>query len=188
MSQKIITIGEYLSDEQRPPPLSRIMLQVIPLDLVMQWGRCGQTADYLATFFAYHFEHIDRALNTLSTVINELVENCVKFSANKRLPVQISASHFGEIVTIETTNRSHSTQVETFTTFMDRLLLEDAAVLFLARIELNALLDSDTSGLGLITVKKDFLSGIGVQVRFLPGSELHDVSVQVHLHAEMIEQ
>ncbi len=187
MSKPLI-IGDYIAAEQRPAPLSSMRIRVSPLDLIMNWRRCGLTADYMASFFAYHFVDVPRATNLLSTVINEMVENCVQYSADTRTPVSISASHFGEIVTLETTNRSHSAQVEVFTSFMDRLLIEDAESLFLARIELNALLDEDTSGLGLITVKKDYLSGIGVRVIFDHNTQHHDVAVQLHLDAEQIDE
>ena len=58
----------------------------VPIDLVREWSRCGQTADYMARYLAYDFADRETAASVLSTVINELVENAAKFSTDKANP------------------------------------------------------------------------------------------------------
>ena len=88
-------------------------VKFIPLDLVAHWRRCGMTADFLAYFLSYTFRDQDAALSLLSTVINELLENAVKFSVDKRRPVALALSHFGETVRIQTHNVCKDERSET---------------------------------------------------------------------------
>ena len=51
---------------------SAIELQAI--DLQKSWGRCGDTANYLASYMAHEFQNPDKALNVIGVVVNELLE------------------------------------------------------------------------------------------------------------------
>ena len=95
-------------------PLGELSVTLIPLDLVTEWARCGQTADYLARFLAYDFEKRELAASVLSTVVNELVENAVKFSSDKTLPAQIVVRQFGDRISITTSNNATAAQAESF--------------------------------------------------------------------------
>ena len=69
--------GQYVDPDETQTPLSTMAVQLLPLDMIVQWKRCGQTADYIASYLAYHFRDFGRAMNVLSTVLNELIENAV---------------------------------------------------------------------------------------------------------------
>jgi hypothetical protein len=169
-------------------PLSEFEVKFTPLDLVAHWRRCGMTADFLAYFIAYTFENPKAALNTLSTVINELLENAVKFSANKREPVVLALNHYGETIRIETRNVCSEAVTQRFDAFLDRLFTEDIEELFIAQIEHNAATNRSESGLGLITMVKDHNAKLGVSIRPTGHDGTHEVLVQVTLNAEEVDQ
>ena len=188
MTGKTTTFGDYVADERVGALISTIEIRILPKDFNTEWQRCGQTADYLASYLAHHFEDFEMAMNVLSTVLNELIENSVKFSASQHEWVSISASFSGKAVILEATNSATAEQLELFTAFVERLLSEDVEDLFLARIEDSDFGVESGSGLGLITIKKDYLSGIGVRFQQRPISDLYDVSVQLHLDADLVTQ
>ncbi len=170
------------------PPLSKFEVKFTPLDLIAHWKRCGMTADFLAYFIAYAFENPKAALNTLSTVINELLENAVKFSANKREPVVLSFDHFGDTIRIETCNTCSGAITQRFDSFLQRLGSEDIEDLFIAQIEQNAATNRSESGLGLITMVKDHNSNLAVSIRPLEVGDAHEVRVRVTLNANEVDQ
>src|SRR4051812_6295524 len=85
-------------------PLRELRLTFVPLDFVSEWRRGSETADYFARFFAFDFQPRDVAATIISTVINELVENAVKFSAEKTAPAELVVSQYDDAVTFRTIN------------------------------------------------------------------------------------
>lgn len=203
MTDNTIIMGDFIADESREP-ISTLVVQVLPDDLLAEWQRCGETADFLSHYVGHHLPNPEQAVNVLSTVLNELVENAIKFSADKRQRVSLGASYYGDTVSMTATNPATAKQVETLHGLIVQLLEEDPEVLFLKRIEESAILDDDSSGLGLITIKKDFLARVGVRFRDLPPSaasaatptgvpaensgSLKEISIQVHLDTEVLTQ
>lgn len=187
MSSKSLILGDYVEVDESRTPLARLELIIIPQDYTVDWHRCGLTADFFADFFAPSFPDTECAMNALSTVCNELIENGVKFSTEKQHPVRVLARHFESSVILEATNSADADQADAFVEFVEGLLGEDPELLFLSRIED---MDFDEAaapgGLGLITVKKDFLSGIGVRIRDLDAGRMREVKVQLHLDNEVL--
>src|SRR5262245_38591774 len=152
---------ESLVDRQ---PISELLIRLLPLDLVAHWGRCGMTADYMAHFLAYNFENAAIAQNITSTVLNELVENIIKFSADKHREVSIEMCHFGETLSITTRNSTSPARAESLAAFVQRLISEDLEVMFLQQIEQTAAADKPASGLGLLTLMRDYNARLGVRI------------------------
>ncbi|MCB9670089.1 MAG: hypothetical protein H6734_11500 [Alphaproteobacteria bacterium] len=181
------TFGTYDEDSDLPS-ISEFEVRFMPLDLVAHWRRCGMTADFLAYFLSHAFRNPDSALGTLSTVINELLENAVKFSADKRVPVVLSLSHFGEVIGITATNTCRDAHAERFAGFLERLRTEDIDDLFVSQIEHNAESAQGESGLGIITMVKDYGASLAVRITPAEGGEGHDVVVRVVLNAEELDR
>jgi hypothetical protein len=183
MTDRVFGAFDPDSDEAS---LSEFEVKFMPLDLVAHWRRCGVTADFLAYFLSQTFSRPDDALGILSTVINELLENAVKFSANKRRPIVLSLSHFGETIRITTENTCSNEKAERFATFLQRLDTEDIDDLFIAQIEHNAESAQGESGLGIITMVRDYGAQLGVGIQSVEDGQ--KCIVQVVLNAEEIEQ
>lgn len=181
-------IGTF--SEHSPPPVSGLELTVSALDFVVHWRRCSITADWLGTFGAYDFEHRDVALAILSTVINELLENAAKFASDKGAPIRLALRHYGDVIRIQTQNRAQECHVRSLEALLALLDSGDPEVLFARQIEEAA---PDTSGIGLIILRKDYATRIAA--RFVPleqeqgdGDTHYQVDIQVTLAADDIDR
>ena len=167
-------------------PLSTLELRFLPLDFVMHWHRCGLTADYFAAHSAYTFDNRDAARAVLSTVVNELLENAVKFSSDKSLPASLVLNHFGEWLAIETTNRTDARRAASLEVLVRDFEAAEAEALFLARIATPSSAEGSPSGLGLLVLKKDY--GVHLTIECNPLADGHfEVRVQALIHTQELE-
>lgn len=168
-------------------PISELFLKLSPLDLVAHWGRCGMSADFMASYLAYDFENAASAQNVISTVLNELVENIVKFSSDKRIAVTASVVHYGEFVCVTTENVTNAARSAALASTMEELVSQDLEDLFSAQVERTVSSNEAISKLGLLMLMKDYKAKLGVRISPRPASDLSDVLVQVALDAEGLE-
>jgi hypothetical protein len=168
------------------PALGSIAVELVPLDMIAHWHRCGATADWAAELLAYNFDNRATASNVLSTVINELLENAVKFSADKRRPIHLRAGQHGDRIVIETENAADEAQARALETHVETLFA-DRGELFARLIERAAAGDVDAPGVGLLVVRRDYGATLGVELSPLgTGEQL--VRVRVALDADTLEQ
>ncbi len=161
-------------------PLSELAVTLVPLEVVAEWRRCGETADYLARYFAHDFDDRETAANVLSTVINELVENTVKFSGDKRIPGEILVRQYGDRLTITTSNVAHRGDADVLIAAVDRIAAGDPEALFAERVANPP--DVGGAGIGLIMLRKDY--DVRMDVRTSPHvdrSDLVRVEIEVTL-------
>jgi hypothetical protein len=163
------------------PALSAIELEVVPIDLLTEWRRCGMVADFMADYMVHAFERRDVARSILSTVANELVENAAKFSSNKRGMARVAIRHHGEVVHAEVRNGSTEKHVQALREVLSDLQREDATAVFRRRME-------DRRGLGLALLAKDYGATVGATA--VPGGTAGEIVVclRVALSAAEVEQ
>jgi hypothetical protein len=166
------------------PTLGSIDLALVPLDIIAHWQRCGATADWAAALLACNFAHPETAANVLSTVINELLENAVKFSSDKRSPIRLRVAQRGERVVIETENAADEAQALAFEEHV-AAMLADRGELFAHLVARAAAGEVAAPGVGLLTIRRDFGATLGVEVSPLtPDDQLVRVRVVVAAEPE----
>ncbi len=168
--------------EPRSPPLSAIELDVVPIDLVAEWRRCGLIADFLADYMVYGFERREEARSVLSTVANELVENAAKFSADKRAAARVSIRHHGEVVHAEVRNETADEHVQNLREVLTELAHDGATAVFQRRMT------EDRRGLGLALLAKDYGATVGATVAPAGTGGKTEVCLRVALSAAEVEQ
>ncbi|HZL17003.1 MAG TPA: hypothetical protein VFG23_04570 [Polyangia bacterium] len=179
-----------LGDLPASPPteaLTGVEIELRALELVAHWRRCGLTADWLARFVAYDCAIDSRgaAFSVLSTAINELLENAVKFCNDKRKSTRISVRHYGEFVRIETRNSAISPHVGTLRTTIEELGREPLDALFAERMQEKS--KPGSSGIGLLLLKKDYGARLSVRLTAMDGGEW-DILVRADLDISDVEQ
>lgn len=185
----ITRVGDRMPDRDPADRISMFSLELKPLDLIVQWRRCSITADFLADYLVYLFENRPNAQHILSTGLNELVENLAKFSADKRASVTLSVAHYGEHLRVETVNVARRPQVEALSARLNRMATEDPEDLFLEQLEYTASSDRAASGLGLITIKKDYGARLGAVLEPVEGSDdLTRITFLLELDVDAVEQ
>jgi len=169
-----------------PRALTRFELNLMPMDLIVNWRRCSMTSDWIGRYIALEFPQEDHAFREISTVVNELLENLVKFAVNKRESVKLTVTNFGDFVRIDATNKCRDVHVQPLRDGFLKLLDSNPEELFLTRVEEAADADSSGSGLGLIALAKDHCSGLGLEVPAAGEGEFL-VTVRAELSTEEME-
>ena len=160
------------------PPLSELTVSFVPLAVVSEWTRCGETADFVARYFAHDYGDREVAGSVLSTVVNELVENAVKFSSDKTVPATLAVREYAERMTIVTSNLASPTEADAFGEAVTRLTRGDPESMFAERVANPPA--TGGAGIGLIMLRKDYGAAIGVRVTPARGGAVQ-VDVEVAL-------
>jgi hypothetical protein len=167
--------------DARSRPLSAIEMEVVPIDLVTEWRRCGMIADFMADYMVHGFERRDTARSVLSTVVNELVENAAKFSADKRATAHVSLRHHGESVHAEIRNEASDAHVEDLRELLGDLARDDPRAVFERRLH-------GRRGLGLALLARDYRATVGATIASGVGGGSTAVCLRVALSAAEVEQ
>jgi len=156
-------IGDFnfVGEEIDAEGVLRVTLQ--PIDLMTYWKRCGLIADFGAQFYAYAYgKNNDIIQNTISTVLNELVENAAKFSKQRDSYVEIVMKHYINLVSIEVVNEATPRISESFRGYVRQLVESDHEDLYFKKLEEKAE-DDTSSGLGLLMILKDYPCRFGAK-------------------------
>jgi hypothetical protein len=157
------------------------------------WRRCSLSSDFWARYIALSSPHFtverkvkhDAVESTLSYLLNEMFENCAKFSAGPVDSVIYDAWLFTDRMAIQMTNHIAPTQLDGFIKLIEELLSGNPDELYFRRLEENAETDQAGSGLGYLTLMKDYNVRFGF--RFIPVREGSiAVDVQAHINVKEI--
>lgn len=137
--------------------LSRVRLFDGPLEL--SWHHCATTSDFIADVFATRFQSsrndYKEVRHSIGYLVNELVENAVKFRAPGR--IMIEASMDLETFKVKVSNVVDKEVASGFQGFLSEIAAGDPGDLLIQRIEANAADPEITeSGLGLLTLMSDY--------------------------------
>ena len=166
---------------------SDISFNVVPNDFMNHWSRCGNVSDFLAHFQSYNYEHRKRVAMVLSTIFNELLENAIKYSADKYKPVKMSLDYRPEQITVSTLNTATRKQAEKFKAFIEELASKDPEEMFLDKILTNAESGLSESCLGLINIKKDFNADFNVTITPSEDKDLFNIHMEITLNNQEIK-
>ncbi len=170
--------------ENSSPSRTLIRLSIFPRDMATQWRRCGLTADFVAGFFSYRYPRRRPAQNSLSTILNEMVENAVKFSSPEDSPIEIALFDVEEQLVLQVDNWAQEEQASRFLETARSLFeTNDVEERYMATISESASA-SDTSGMGLLTLIHDFRVDVGVRLTRGESGRYSHISIQVRLNPE----
>lgn len=116
-------------------------------------------------------------------MINELIENAAKFCADKTEALTIAVRHHGDVIQIETQNRTDPVRAERLRIALDELAGGDLEAVFARRIEHQA--EPGASGLGLLILVKDYGAQMCARLIKTATGDKH-VQVQVTLAVEEV--
>lgn len=133
-------------------------------------------ADYLTMFFPVNSNELAKQRqqteikDTVRYIVNELLENAVKFSdpTSQRQPQLGLHIHPGTIV-MYVTNSSQADHLSDFKALIHKLTTSDPVALYIERLEQNLDTDNgDQSGLGFITILSNYDTLIGWKIEPIP--------------------
>jgi hypothetical protein len=146
---------------------ARVSLVFYPGDFPVRWSQCSATADFFAEYFAavHACRTADEGarndfVGTISYIVNELVENAVKFSVGETVEVTVGIED-EELVTIVANHVLAATVGPLLDKFRE-LVSGDPQEMLFARVEANAENPEDgASGLGFLTMMADYGAKLG---------------------------
>jgi hypothetical protein len=177
--------GDFI--DQFPPEHDSLELTFTPSSRPIQqrWRNnllsAHFVADYLSSFLPVDEEdassekRIKQSKGAVSYVANELLENAIKFTDDTSSYKVKFGIHFIEdvdvIAVIFASNCASSESVNKLQAFIKELLFcDDPNELYLQQLEKNAETESETSGLGLLTMINDYSAKIGWRFETIPDS------------------
>ncbi|TGL51462.1 histidine kinase [Leptospira kemamanensis] len=183
MNQKApVIIGEYHFIPENLPSDGQFRLMFLPIDMTAYWRRCGLTANFVAGFYSYCYEESESKINSLSTIINELLENATKFSKVKDGKIKVELKHYGNLLKIDVLNVASKTLRDSFELFVSKIILEKVEDMYFSTLETKE--DSDTkSGLGLLMLLKDYPVRFGYSFQEID-ADTHEITVRAIINVE----
>jgi hypothetical protein len=176
--------GEFI--DQFPPENDSLELTFTPSSrpIKQRWRNnrlsAHFVADYLASFLpldeqdASSEKRIKQSKGAVSYVANELLENAIKFTDDDfNYKVKFGIHFVGEtevVAVIFATNCANYETVHNLQALIKKLLSCDPNELYLQQLEKNAEAEteSETSGLGLLTMINDYSAKIGWRFETIP--------------------
>lgn len=166
-------IGEYREPTDAGP---RVTLVFYPGVFPVKWNQCSVAADFFAEYFADVGDSglVDDAerrdfVGSVGYVLNELIENAVKFCAGGTVVVDAGVEA-GEFVAV-VSNQIAAAAVDHLRLKFDEIIRGDPEELLLQRVEENAANpDLETSGLGFLTMLSDYKARLGWRFDPAPGN------------------
>lgn len=159
--------------------LAGLELILRPKEFVRQWQRCGQTADWIASYLVHDIESSARsgAKNVFSTVINELLENAIKFCSDDPGGIKVAVHHQGGFIRIETWNTTSPARARLLEKTLEELDKATLDSLFARRVAGS---DADAPGVGLLIIKRDYGARVGAVL-----TPRDDGASDVHMTVEL---
>ncbi|MEG4106374.1 DUF6272 family protein [Microcoleus sp. S13_C5] len=187
--------GEFI--EEFPPEHDSLELTFTPSSrpIKQRWRNnrlsAHFVADYLSSFLPVDEEdassekRIKESKGAVSYVANELLENAIKFNNDDTIyKVRFGIHFIGEIevtAVIFASNSVNSQGAKKLKEFIEEILDSDPNELYLQQLEKNAESESDTSGLGLLTMINDYSAKIGWKFDRRPDSDTIIVTTVVQI-------
>jgi hypothetical protein len=181
MTESNIVLGAF-TDGSTGTHLSDSRIRLNADDMSRSWRRCGLTADFLARYYSYCFPYREKATdrisreaaeNTISYILNELIENTAKYSDAQNKNVEVLVSLRESDILFEVSNHVTEQRADGFLRLARGLLEGNAEELYVTQLEKN----TDSSGLGYLTMINDYGVNLGFRVD-RPGEGAFRVTVQ----------
>ena len=153
---------------------------VVPLKLISHWKKCSLVSDFFSDYQSYYFNNSKKIMSILSTVINELLENAVKYTSDPNKLVTTSLKQYNKNISIETINITDKKNAEKLSKSLKKIKTKNLERLFFEQIEFAAKNDKNASGLGLISLAKDYNATLSVSV-----NKKDDNHFEVHMKATL---
>ena len=163
-------------------------------DLSAHWRRCSLSSDFWAQYTAFGIETAvsppklprNAVESVLSYLLNELFENTAKFSGGAEQTVTYQSWLSDDAMRFQLRNHIKPEDKAPFIDLIQELLNNDPDELYFKKLEENAEFDASESGLGYLTLIKDYGIQFGFRFQQLNADSVA-VDVQAHVSMEEVD-
>ncbi|ASP41062.1 ATP-binding protein [Leptospira interrogans] len=172
-----VKYGHYNLIPDSLPCESEFTLKLRPMDLRVQWRRCSLTADYISNYCSYQEKLDSDASNTISIIINELIENAAKFSKDRNGEIFLDLKYYSEILKIEIKNLTDEISKNKLEKSISALVDRNSDEIYINKLKNG---EKNDSGIGLLLLSKDFPVRLGFLINEVT-SATYEVIVRAYL-------
>ncbi|MCB9760057.1 MAG: ATP-binding protein [Alphaproteobacteria bacterium] len=153
-----IVIGDFVEASAIPDHLALTFhLDTHPV----RWRQAGRTAELAASWFEARGPEVT---DVISYILNELVENALKFASGGDVVVRVGFSN--DAMLLGVSNRLPAQDAAALESHLRTLVSEDPMELLIRTVEANAEAQSDRgSGLGFLTMMTDYGARLAWRLR-----------------------
>jgi hypothetical protein len=153
--EKSIVIGQYHSNFNQSG--RELYLCISPGDVYDSWRRCGMVSDFASHYMSMEYEEAKKVSNSLSFIVNELLENAVKYSGdgNEKIYITLVGTEDHEIV-CQVENGVNSDQYERLQRIAQQFLDREEVKQKYIRALTDDRMKEKESGIGLMTIVSYF--------------------------------
>ena len=179
-------------EKQAEEPASEAALELDCADLLQHWRRVSLSSDFLAKYYSFYFPYREKAKgrisretaeNSISFVLNELIENTAKYSNTAETGVRARVLLLERAVLLEVSNSVSEALADEFQASMREVLSGNTEELYISKLESNLQKAKSDSGLGFLTLINDYKIGLGFKFE-KTGDGISPITVQADMNCE----
>jgi hypothetical protein len=195
MASSTETLGTF-QEQLAEKPASEASLELASTDMLQHWRRVSLSSDFLAKYYSFYFPYREKAKgrisretaeNSISFVLNELIENTAKYSNTADTEVRVRVLLLERAVLLEVSNAVTANLADEFRAGMREVLAGNTEELYLAKLEANLQASQEgarsDSGLGFLTLINDYQVLLGFKFE-RTGADICRITVQASMNCE----
>lgn len=165
--------GEFTEDFSERSEFLVLGFSPSSLPIQSRWKTNGLSADFLGDYVKNFFPGDTSAAvskqteirSAVSFIANELLENAMKYSnKGSGLPINLEIHLFSDRLIFLSKNSLHDEAIANFQAFLQEILTNDIGEMYVNQVEKSAANeDSESSGLGYLTMMMDYEALLGWQ-------------------------
>jgi len=165
--------GEFTEDFSERSEFLVLGFSPSSLPIQSRWKTNGLSADFLGDYVKNFFPGDTSAAvskqteirSAVSFIANELLENAMKYSnKGSGLPINLEIHLFSDRLIFLSKNSLHDEAISNFQAFLQEILTNDIGEMYVNQVEKSAANeDSESSGLGYLTMMMDYEALLGWQ-------------------------
>lgn len=185
------TIGIY-REQPADPVTSETCLSLSSTDMLQHWRRVSLSSDFLAKYYSFYFPYREKAKgrisretaeNSISFVLNELIENTAKYSNTADTAVRVRVLLLERTIQLEVSNAVTAALADEFQASMREVLAGNTEELYISKLEANLQGARSDSGLGFLTLINDYQVQLGFKFE-KTGNDICRITVQAIMNCE----
>jgi len=181
-SEEILHLGN-IDKEKLCPIKNKVALSFkMIINHSDDWEKCIIISDFFSDYYTSTIVNKKKEISlTLSTIINELIENAVKHSTKEHNEISIHLKKFDKEVLIIIENIATKEKVNNLIHTLNLINSKDTELLMLNRIKNNLLYHQENSEIGLLNIINYYTTNIGAKVIPLKNTKLSKIEFYVSL-------
>lgn len=161
-------IGKYL-DINLDKKALKLSFSLPTLEVINFWSRCGLIANFGSSYLVVAHSSEKNIANSLSFIMNELLENAVKYAVPRDSILELSLLQKDGYIVIDIGNPIHSDRVESLIEMAQNLIDPDYVNAKYIDILTMNVKKGEKSGIGLLTIVNFYQASLSFRIGTPPG-------------------